>query len=68
MLVLGRKVGERIVLPGCGVTVTVVAVRGNQVRLGVSAPAQVEVHREEVWRLLSGAQEGTAGTAQSRAP
>jgi carbon storage regulator len=52
MLVLSRKVGERIVLPGCQVTVTVLAVHGGQVRLGVSAPAGVAVHREEVWLRL----------------
>ena len=47
MLVLSRKIGERIVLPGCGVTVTVLASRGGQVRLGISAPAGVPVQREE---------------------
>ena len=50
MLVLSRKIGERIVLPGCGVTVTVLASRGGQVRLGISAPAGVAVQREEVHR------------------
>jgi carbon storage regulator len=49
MLVLSRKVGERIVLPGCDLTITVVRVRGKQVRLGVSAPDDVAIHREEVW-------------------
>jgi carbon storage regulator len=50
MLVLSRKRGERIVLPGCGVTVTVVAVAGNRVRLGVAAPAVVGVLRAELLR------------------
>ena len=50
MLVLSRKIGERIVLPGCGVTVTVLESRGNQVRLGITAPAGVAVHREELRR------------------
>jgi carbon storage regulator len=52
MLVLSRKIGERIVLPGCGVTVTVLESRGNQVRLGIVAPAGVTVDREEVRRRL----------------
>lgn len=49
MLVLSRKIGERIVIPELGVTVTVLDVKGNQIRIGVDAPREVEVHREEVW-------------------
>jgi carbon storage regulator len=49
MLVLSRKIGERIVVPHCEVAVTVLAVEGNTVRLGVSAPAELGVYREEVW-------------------
>ena len=52
MLVLSRKVGESIVIPGSGVTVTVVAVQGNAIRLGISAPPEVAVHREEVWQRI----------------
>jgi carbon storage regulator len=48
MLVLSRKVGERILVPECGVTVTVLAVKGGQVRLGVAAPADVEIVRAEL--------------------
>lgn len=47
MLVLSRKCGEAIVL-GNGITVTVVAVQGGRVKLGVVAPAEVPVHREEI--------------------
>jgi carbon storage regulator len=50
MLVLSRKVGEKIVIPDCGVTLTVLGVRGNRVRLGIAAPPDTVVHREEVWR------------------
>jgi carbon storage regulator len=50
MLVLSRKPGERIVVPHLALAVTVLAVEGNTVRLGISAPAEVPVHREEVWR------------------
>ena len=50
MLVLSRKVGEKVVVPDCGLTITVLAVQGQRVRLGIAAPAQTVVHREEVWR------------------
>jgi len=49
MLVLSRKVGERIVIPECNLGITVVAIEGNRVRLGLSAPPDVAVYREEVW-------------------
>jgi carbon storage regulator len=50
MLVIRCKVGESVLMPGLDTKVTVVAVKGKKVRLGVSAPAAVAVHREEVWR------------------
>jgi carbon storage regulator len=49
MLVLSRKIGERIVIPECNLGITVVAIEGNKVRLGLSAPPEVAVYREEVW-------------------
>ena len=49
MLVLSRKVGEKIVIDGC-ITVTVVAVDGNKVRLGITAPPKVRIDREEIHR------------------
>ena len=55
MLVLSRKVGERIVIPGCQVTLTVLEITGNSIRLGVAAPADVSVHREEVWQRIRSA-------------
>ena len=51
MLVLSRKRGERIVIGG-GVTVTVLEVHGNQVKLGFAAPAEVPIHREEVHQRM----------------
>ena len=47
MLVLSRKNGEAIVI-GDGITVTVLAVEGNRVKLGVVAPPEVPIHREEI--------------------
>ena len=52
MLVLSRKVREQIRLPGLDVVVTVLEVRGGKVRLGIAAPDEVAVVREELWRRL----------------
>jgi carbon storage regulator len=52
MLVLSRKIGERIVVPHCELTVTVTAIEGQAVRLGISAPEDIGVYREEVWWRL----------------
>ena len=49
MLVLSRKIGERIAVPRCQRVVTVIAIKGNAVRLGIFAPEYIEVYREEVW-------------------
>ena len=48
MLVLSRKRGEQIVIPGSSITITVVGVKGDNVRLGIAAPAQVRILREEL--------------------
>jgi carbon storage regulator len=52
MLVLSRKIGERILVPHCEFSVTVVAIDGNTVRLGISAPTEIGVYREEVWQRI----------------
>ena len=51
MLILTRRVNESLMV-GDKVTVTVVAVKGNQVRLGVNAPKEIAVHREEIYERL----------------
>ena len=51
MLVLTRRANQSIVI-GAVVTVTVLEIRGDQVRLGIAAPRSVSVHREEVWLQL----------------
>jgi carbon storage regulator len=48
MLVLNRKRGQRIVIPSCSVTITVVTVEGGKVRIGIDAPAEVAVLRQEL--------------------
>lgn len=47
MLILGRSKGQKIYI-GCDIEITVVGVKGSQVRIGVDAPREVEVHREEI--------------------
>jgi carbon storage regulator CsrA len=52
MLVLSRKHGERIVVPHLELAVTILAIEGKAVRLGIAAPVDVAVYREEVWQQL----------------
>ena len=61
MLILTRRVGETVMI-GHDVTVTVLGVKGNQVRIGVNAPKSVAVHREEIYALI---QEQNRAAAQS---
>ena len=57
MLILTRRVGETLVI-GDDVTVTVLGVRGNQVRLGVNAPKDIAVHREEIYQRIQNEKSG----------
>jgi carbon storage regulator len=56
MLILTRRVGETIMI-GDEVTVTVLGVKGSQVRIGINAPRDVSVHREEIYQKIQNEKE-----------
>ena len=51
MLVMTRRIGEKVMI-GSSITLTILAVQGNQVRIGVDAPREVAVHRDEIYRRI----------------
>jgi carbon storage regulator len=63
MLILTRRVGETVII-GNDVDVTVLGVKGNQVRLGVKAPRDVTVHREEIYQRICREQQNGNGAAE----
>ena len=61
MLILTRRVGETVMI-GNDVTVTILGVKGNQVRVGINAPKNVAVHREEIYERIQREQKGDSNS------
>lgn len=64
MLILTRRIGETLII-GDDVNITVLGVKGNQVRLGINAPKDVSVHREEIYLRIQQEKEGTDTDVES---
>jgi carbon storage regulator len=67
MLILTRRVGETLMI-GDSVTVTILGVKGNQVRVGITAPKDVAVHREEIFQRIGREAAGQGGEKSADDP
>lgn len=61
MLVLSRRLGETLII-GDDVKITVLGISGNQVRIGIDAPKEISIHREEVYKRIQESNNGNTDT------
>lgn len=64
MLILTRKLGEKINI-GDNITVTLIEIKGNQVKLGIEAPKYIEIHRQEIYERIKEENLGSSGINDS---
>jgi carbon storage regulator len=64
MLILTRRAGETVMI-GSDITITVLGVKGNQVRIGINAPKDVAVHREEIYDRIQSEKNAGGGESDS---
>lgn len=65
MLILTRKVGEKLII-GDNVTVSILSLKGNQIRIGIDAPRDIEINREEIHQKILKEREKLNGTYNNR--